>query len=116
MGVMHVSTEQWDEMMSAFNRADKWRADQMPDEAAALRVLNEAYRRLQELGWREAIYAPKGEPLEVIEMGSTGIHKADRDGQGRFWIYDGDVWPSRAVLFRADTTPVSDDQDTGGKG
>lgn len=106
MGVMNVSAEQWEEMMAAFDRADKWRADQMPDEAAALRVLNEAYKRLQELGWREARSAPKGEPLEVIEMGSTGIHKADQDEQGRFWVYDGDIWPSCPILFRPDTTPA----------
>lgn len=99
--VIHASEQQWAELMSAFKRADDWRADQMPDEAAALRVMHEAYRRLQELGWREAIYAPVGKLVDVIEAGSTGIHQADKDELGRFWVFDnGDVWPSRPILFR----------------
>jgi len=105
MGVLNVSAEQWDQMMESFDRADIWRADQMPDEASAIRVLNEAYRRLIELGWRERMYAPAGENLEVIEVGSTGIHKAYRDEQRRFWVCDGDVWPSDPVLWRLDAAP-----------
>lgn len=103
MGVMHITEGQWDEMMAAFKKADDWRADQMPDEAAAIRVMNEAYKRLQELGWRERMYAPRGQPLELIEMGSTGIHKGQRglhDEDDRFWVFDGDCWPSQPVLWR----------------
>lgn len=83
----------------------------MPDEATALRVMHEAWTRLKELGWRDAIYAPIGCPLDVIEVGSTGIHRAERDNQRRFWIHDGDSWPSSPCLYRPatsrDTTPVS---------
>lgn len=77
------------------------RAESMPDEASALRTLMDAYTRLQELGWRPAMYGPTdGRALEVIECGSTGIHKAHRDEKRRYWVYDGDIWPSDPVLFR----------------
>lgn len=35
----------------------------------------------------------------MIEAGSSGIHIGHRDDHG-FWICDGDIWPSRPVLFR----------------
>lgn len=77
----------------------------MPDERAALNTLMDAYTRLKELGWREAIYCPKdGTEFEVIEAGSTGIHRCHYDGEwpnGSWWISaGGDLWPSRPILFR----------------
>jgi len=112
--MMHVSTEQWDEMMAAFNRADKWRADQMPDQEAALRVMFEAHRRLIELGWREVIYCPRdGSSWEFCGPGSTGVHPGYRDEQGRFWVEDGgDIWPADPSLFRAVPQAARSPQDT----
>lgn len=76
------------------------RAARMPDEASAIRALFDAYGRLKELGWHEATYATKGVPLQMIEVGSTGIHEGYRDEHG-FWIHShGDLWPSRPVLSR----------------
>ncbi len=80
------------------------RAASMPDEKAALRVLQNAHTRLKELGWRDAIYCPKdGTHFQVIEAGSTGIHDGAYSGEwpnGSWWVYDGDMWPSRPILFK----------------
>jgi hypothetical protein len=77
----------------------------MPDEQAAIRQLWDAQERLKELGWKDPVYAPKdGSPLDVIELGSTGIHRAYYEGEwpnGVWWLHDGDVWPCRPALARA---------------
>lgn len=77
----------------------------MPDEKAALQVMFNAWLRLKELGWREAMYCPKdGSTFKVIEAGSTGIHDCSYRGSwpnGSFDVFDGgDVWPSHPILFR----------------
>lgn len=86
------------------------RAEQMPTEHDCLRVMMEAYSRLRDLGWRDAIYCPKdGTAFDAIEFGSTGIHDCVYDGDwpnGRWWIRDGDIWPSRPVMFRKRVPPV----------
>lgn len=80
------------------------RAERMPDEQAAIRQMQDAYTRLRELGWDDPSYCPKdGSHFKVIEPGSTGIHDANYTGEwpkGTWWVYGGDVWPSRPVLFR----------------
>ena len=78
----------------------------MPDEKAAISMLFDAFQRLKELGWAEAEYCPKdGSTFDVIEAGSTGIHRAHYAGvwpNGCWWIADqGDLWPCRPVLYRA---------------
>lgn len=77
----------------------------MPNEKSAISMLFDAYDRLRELGWREAIYCPKdGTHFQVIEAGSTGVFDAMYEGKwpnGHWWICeDGDMCPSRPVLFR----------------
>lgn len=102
MSAHTVTAEQWDEMMDSFEKSRQWRADQIPDEAAAIKVMFEAWERLKALGWREAMYCPRdGSPVEFIEAGSTGIHRGWRDDK-YFWIEDGDLWPSQIgpMLFR----------------
>lgn len=103
MGVIHTSEAQWAELMEAFSRADKWRADQMPDEQAALNVMFQAHERLKEFGWRDVMYCPRdGSEWQFCGPGSTGMHTGHRDDQGRFWVYDGgDIWPADPSLFRA---------------
>lgn len=77
-------------------------------------ALQDAYLALKKEGWNDIAYAPKdGEEIEVLEIGSTGIHKArwhcfggpdDRPNwarQGCFFIEDADdLWPSDPILFR----------------
>jgi hypothetical protein len=92
------------------NRAE--RADAMPTEREAREVMFSAYQRLQELGWREAIYCPKdGSPFHAIEAGSTGIHDAVYWGNwqtGSWEIVEADdLWPSRPILFRPIPTDTS---------
>ena len=93
-----------DGIWAATEAAKASRAERMPDEKAALKAMQDAYTRLRELGWREASYCPKdGTHFQAIEAGSTGIHDANYTGEwpsGSWWIYDGDVWPSRPILFR----------------
>ncbi len=80
------------------------RAEKMPTEKDALIQMHEAYQRLSDLGWSNACYCPKdGSMFSAIEAGSTGIHKCKYEGiwpKGTWWIYDGDVWPSRPILWR----------------
>lgn len=83
----------------------KRREATMPTEQDALRVMFDAYTRLKELGWRDAIYCPKdGSSFDVIEAGSSGIHRAHYEGEwpkGTWWVEEaGDLWPSRPCLYR----------------
>ena len=58
------------------------REEDMPTEQDALEVMFEAYQRLKELGWNNAIYCPKdGTMFDAIEAGSTGIHDCSYRGE-----------------------------------
>jgi hypothetical protein len=92
-------------LIASADAARAKRAADMPTEAEALRVMFAAFQRLNELGWRDAIYCPKdGSSFDVIEAGSTGIHRAHYEGEwpkGGWWIEaDDDLWPSRPILYR----------------
>lgn len=94
-----------DEMLEQIAREEANRRELMPDEDSAIKMFFRSYIRLKELGWREAIYCPKdGSEFEVIEPGSTGIHRCVYRGEwpsGGYWIVsDGDMSPSRPALFR----------------
>jgi hypothetical protein len=76
-----------------------------PDEKSALHAMADAFHRMRDFGWSEAVYCPKdGTPFEVIEAGSTGIHRCSYQGEwpnGSWWVEaHGDLWPSRPILFR----------------
>lgn len=60
-----------------YHRKQRQRAaDNAVDSRPAIERLYSAYRDLISQGWLEALYAPKdGTEIEVIELGSTGIHK-----------------------------------------
>jgi hypothetical protein len=93
------------ELWRATEEADRRRAELMPDERAAIHLMFEAWQRLKELGWGEAIYCPKdGSEFDAIEAGSTGIHKCFYSGvwpNGTWWVSaHGDLWPSRPILYR----------------
>lgn len=76
----------------------------MPTERDAILAMNQAVTRLKELGWKDPIYAPKdGSALDILEAGSTGIHRGHYDGvwpTGSWWIVDDDLYPTRPVLAR----------------
>ncbi len=74
-----------------------------PTEEERVELLNlfKAWQRLKDLGWKEAMYAPRSNRrLHVIEMGSTGIHPGERDSMGRFWAYDVETYPANPILYR----------------
>lgn len=101
-------------LLTAVKQAEEQRAANMPNEETALAVLFDAFIRLKELGWREAIYCPKdGSPFLAIEAGSTGIHECRYQGEwpsGSWWVSgDGDLWPSRPILFKAKSSPPHPD-------
>lgn len=92
-------------LLAEIEEADRRRAEMMPDEQSALRMMFEAWQRLKELGWSEAIYCPKdGSEFDAIEAGSTGVHRCHYEGEwpdGTWWIADhGELWPSHPILYR----------------
>jgi hypothetical protein len=94
-----------DAMLAAADAAEAKRAELMPDTQSAIDAMFQAWYRLKELGWREAVYCPKdGSAFEVIEAGSTGIFDCRYSGEwphGHYLIAaHGDIWPSRPILFR----------------
>lgn len=108
---MVCTEQQMAEIFTAIKECKALRADEMPDEHAALRVMMLAYERLRALGWRSADYAPVGVRVETISAGSTGIHwgaKSERPGGGHWWWIEdgGDLWPGHPVLFRDPPKPA----------
>jgi hypothetical protein len=100
-----MTENNFDQVLAAFEDEQQSRAKRMPAEKDALHVMFDAYQRLKELGWKEAIYCPKdGTVFDAIEAGSTGIFDCYYEGEwpkGYWWILDGgDVWPSQPILFR----------------
>ena len=94
-------------LIAACDAAEAARKAAMPDEKSAIKALFEAWQRLKELGWNDAIYCPKdGREFDAIEAGSTGIHRCHYEGawpDGHWWVYEeGDMYPSRPILYRTD--------------
>lgn len=104
---VRLSAAECDDILARVEARKQARAEAMPDVQAALNTMRDAWLRLKELGWREAIYCPKdGSEFDAIEAGSTGIFRCYYSGEwpkGCWWALDGgDVWPSRPILFRLD--------------
>lgn len=94
-----------DEIMRRIEHDEADRAARMPDEQSAINAMFDAWVRLRELGWREAIYCPKdGSTFKIIEPGSTGIFTGWYTGQwpdGHWWLSDDDdCGPSYPILFK----------------
>ena len=94
-------------IMAHVEAAQAKRAADMPTEQDAIDAMFNAWLRLKELGWSEAINCPKdGSSFDVIETGSTGIFRCHYQGiwpHGSWWIEnDGDIYTSRPVLYRLD--------------
>ena len=90
-----------DALMKRIDEADKRRAELMPTEQDAVRMMFQAWQRLKELGWRETMYGPTNETVQLIESGSSGIHKGQRwnEWPEKTWWIDGDS-PSNPCLFK----------------
>lgn len=92
-------------IFEAAEAATAKRAADMPTERDAIVALWNAWQRLKELGWKEAMYCPKnGSRFQVIEAGSTGVFECTYDGEwptGHYWIQGvDDIYPSRPILFK----------------
>lgn len=100
-GCRHVDQATFGALWDLAKKAEAKRAADMPDEKAAIKTMFDGFVRLKEaFGWRDALYAPKNVEIEMIEVGSTGVHTGYRDDIG-FWISaDSDLYPSRPALFR----------------
>jgi hypothetical protein len=103
-----------DKLLAKLEESEQRRIALMPDEKSALRMLFEAWTRLKELGWSEAVYCPKdGREFDAIEIGSTGIHRCSYHGvwpNGTWYIYDhGDLWPLHPILYRKPTDLLKGD-------
>jgi hypothetical protein len=95
-------------IIAAIKASDARRKAAMPSEQSAILALQDAWTRLQDFGWTRPEYAPKdGSPLDIIELGSTGIHSGRYEGEwpkGSWWLFGyGDVWPTRPAMCRAAT-------------
>ena len=102
---VETTDRHFDRLLAAIERSDTAQAKRMPDVRAALDQMFDAFDRLRKLGWRDAIYCPKdGTVFESISAGSTGIRDCHYEGEwpkGSWWTHDdGDLWPSRPILFR----------------
>jgi hypothetical protein len=78
----------------------------LPDEQLAIHAMTEAFHRLKDFGWHEAIYCPKdGSSFSVLEPGSSGIHRCHYYGEwpdGGWMIEEDGGCPSHPVLYRLD--------------
>lgn len=74
--------------------------DRTEEEARLIDEMFRCFDALRRIGWQEAMYAPKDTEIELIEPGSTGIHRGYQDEFG-FWVVDEmDTYPSRPMLFK----------------
>jgi hypothetical protein len=73
----------------------------MPTDQDAATAMWEAWYRLKELGWRETCYGPTNVEVQLIEPGSSGIHRGTRwnDWPETTWWINGDS-PSTPCLFK----------------
>ncbi len=102
--------DEFAEMRAGIEKAKTDRAEKMPTERDAIAAIFEAYLRLKELGWRDAIYCPKDRSVfKAIEIGSTGVHDCFYEGKwpdGSWWCpTEDDLYPSRPCMFR----PLTDE-------
>ena len=100
-----MSRDEFDAFWSKVEAEKAQRAADMPTEQDAIEAMHQAYLRLKELGWNDAIYCPKdGTGFDAIEVGSTGIQRCHYSGEwpdGDWWAVEaGDLWPSRPSLYR----------------
>jgi len=100
---LHESEAQ--EIMARVEAQTKRRAELMPTEKDAVRMLTQAVERLKELGWRDTMYGPTNVEVQLIEPGSSGIHRGSRwaPWPEKTWWIDGDC-PSNPILFK----PIAD--------
>jgi hypothetical protein len=87
---------------------DRNRKKSIPTEKIAIRVMSQAYTRLTELGFDNAIYCPKdGSIFDALDASSNRVYKCSYKGEwpsGSWWHHseDGDLYPARPALYRCE--------------
>lgn len=114
--VIECDEDQWRRLDEVGEVEKQARAALMPTEQDAIFLINDAYQRLKELGWDDPAHCPKdGSGFDVIEAGSTGIHKCFYEGKwpSGSWLIesDGDLWPSRPLLYRITDREIAERQE-----
>ena len=94
-----------DALLASIEADDARRNELMPTEDSARLMFFDAWLRLKDFGWKEAIYCPKdGSVFEAIEPGSSGVHACSYEGEwpkGSWWVHeDGHSCPSHPALYR----------------
>jgi hypothetical protein len=94
-----------EELRARAEREKAERAEKMPTEQHAINQAFQAWLRLKELGWCEAIYCPKdGTPFYALEPGCTDYAYTTYMGEWPkgCWMAHiaGDLWPSYPMLFK----------------
>ena len=90
-----------DQIMKQINMQKARRIELMPTEQDAAQMMCSAFTRLKELGWKETCYGPTNVQVQLIESGSSGIHKGSRwnEWPEKTWWIDGDS-PSNPCLYK----------------
>ncbi|TQE91484.1 MAG: hypothetical protein FKY71_20190 [Spiribacter salinus] len=100
-----LTPEQAEALWLQAEERERHRAELMPDEQSAILMLFEAFQRLKDLGWQEAIYCPKdGTVFDAIQAGITMVADCRYVGDwpnGRWEVIaDDDLWPAHPILWR----------------
>ena len=110
--VLDVSQMESEALFANIQATIAKRAADMPTEEDAMAAMQEAFERLKDLGWKEAMYCPKdGTLFLAIEPGCSTAGVCQYLGTwptGRYWMHaGGDLWPSRPALFKPIDAPTA---------
>ena len=94
-----MSQEEANQIMVNVDAADDRRRKEIPDVFSALSKMLDIMQRMQEFGWRDAIYCPKdGSHFALIHYQSSGIF---------FGCYIGE-WPTGDIHYQDCVSPPED--------
>lgn len=98
-----LTAEQAEALWTAAEEAQAARAAAMPTEADALQQFFSALTRLEDFGWRDPCYLHHAGECDMIELGSTGIHRGAYSGDwpGGAWFYRDEIDTANPALCRA---------------
>lgn len=101
-----LTAEMAEALWSEAERQKEERAKLLPTEEDCFRMLATLGTRLEELGWRHAIYCPKdGTEFQALSLGCSKPYPCIYEGEwpkGRWEAYDesGDGWPDYPSLYK----------------
>lgn len=113
MSIRVVDEDEWQSILATIVRAKQQRAEDMPTIKDALKQIADAVRRLEDIGFRNAIYCPKdGSLFDAVDAGCTELLTCHYMGEwpdGSCWYHEADdLWPASPIMFRARVTGEED--------